>query len=176
MAKGLCLRHYYRQKRGGNIQTKSMKEKTTVERFLEKFTIIGEDECWEWTGTKNYKGYGQFRNGKMNPAHRFSYEYSIGPIPKGLLVCHKCDNPACVNPNHLFTGSGSDNMQDMVNKGRHGKGGTTKRLLTVEQAIYVFTQKGQRSLSELMREFNVSKPTISSIWHRRNYREVTKDL
>jgi len=91
-------------------------------------------------------GYGRLRvgNRKTMLAHRFSYEAHVGPIPKGMFVCHKCDNPLCVNPDHLFVGTASDNMQDMHRKGRakaHHKGPSGERAraakLVAEQVIAI---------------------------------------
>ncbi len=77
--------------------------------------------CWEWTGTKRKGGYGILKsNGKMVVASRFSYELLVIPIPNGLIVCHKCDNPGCVNPTHLFLGTHLTNALDKMQKGRHG--------------------------------------------------------
>lgn len=80
-----------------------------------------EGECWNWIASKFKFGYGQFYiNGKNLYAHRVSYVIQNGSIPKGLFVCHKCDNPSCVRPSHLFLGSQLENVLDMVKKGRHG--------------------------------------------------------
>lgn len=72
--------------------------------------------CWEWQGTRNPNGYGMFASKKR--AHRISWEITRGPIPRGMFVCHKCDNPPCVRPDHLFIGTQKENMQDMHSKGR----------------------------------------------------------
>lgn len=92
-----------------------------VERFWER--VGKSDGCWEWTGYRAPAGYGQLGRGPRNEglalAHRLSWEFHYGPIPDGLLVCHRCDNPPCVRPDHLFLGTFVDNAQDMVSKGRH---------------------------------------------------------
>lgn len=89
-------------------------------RFNSKYIINEQTDCWEWTAAKNNIGYGMFRwaQGIMRTAHRVSYELHKGPIPQGQVVCHTCDNPKCVNPDHLWTGTLKDNAQDMVAKDR----------------------------------------------------------
>jgi hypothetical protein len=106
-----------------------MDKKTTLDRFWEKVEIGGSDQCWLWTGSKRNKGYGAFiyeKNGQVvqGRAHRYSYELHVGEIPPGLFVLHTCDNPACVNPFHLFLGTNQDNVDDMMKKGRHKSAGS----------------------------------------------------
>lgn len=77
------------------------------------------DGCWIWTGAKTNKGYGVIRRADKNYlAHRFSYTLKNGPISDGVFICHKCDNPLCVNPDHHFEGDNSANMRDCFSKGR----------------------------------------------------------
>lgn len=75
--------------------------------------------CWEWVGGRNADGYGEVRaDGRMQKAHRVSWALAHGPIPPGMHVCHTCDNPPCVNPEHLFLGTNRANMRDRQAKGR----------------------------------------------------------
>lgn len=100
---------------------------STVKRFWLK--VKKSENCWEWTASKRHKGYGAFvwcSNGEViqGRAHRFSWILHHGAIPDGLCVLHKCDNPRCVRPNHLFLGTKADNNRDMKKKGRNVPGGT----------------------------------------------------
>jgi hypothetical protein len=82
-----------------------------------------EGECLVWTGARNDAGYGQLQwDGRVQYVHRLVYATQIGPIPEGMYVCHKCDNPPCFAPDHLFLGTNADNQRDASAKGRKPRG------------------------------------------------------
>jgi hypothetical protein len=134
------------------------------DRFEKNFTVT--PSCWVWN-LSTRKGYGRFRsNGKKVTASRFSYELYIGEIGDGMKVCHKCDNPSCVNPDHLFIGTQIENMNDMVSKNRHIDGkkrghenGNAK--LIPEQVLAI--RSDQRSQSKIAIEYGVGQALVSKI-------------
>lgn len=100
------------------------KTRPVMERFWAKVQIGSPNDCWPWTGT-HVRGYGRFwigsrTDGSRRPviASRFLYAQQVGEIPDGMQVLHRCDNPPCVNPHHLFLGTARDNVVDMLVKGR----------------------------------------------------------
>jgi hypothetical protein len=106
--------------------------KTKFERFFEK--VQTGEGCWEWKGSIAPNGYGQFfRSNGSRQAHRISWEYEHGAIPEDLHVCHTCDNRRCVRPSHLFLGTRSDNMKDMVSKNRHNTSAGCRAMLLVRK-------------------------------------------
>jgi len=153
--------------------------KTDGERFWEKVDVVGKrkNECWEWSGSKNKKGYGMFRyDGKNISTHRCSWILHYGEIPNDLFVLHKCDNPSCVNPNHLFLGTNEDNMKDMAQKGRAGtKFGTShsNSKLCEEDIVEIFRLKNDGFLGvEIARIYNVTSANISYILKGKGWKHV----
>lgn len=134
-------------------------------RFWKK--VHKTSSCWLWTGSVDKGGYGRIWSIQSNTrlrTHRYSWELHNGPIPEGAQVLHNCpdgDNPACVNPNHLFLGSNNDNVADMMKKGRHGSGAIP---LTKEQVAAV-----RQLRSTGMTSKQISERLSIREWHARKY-------
>jgi hypothetical protein len=121
----LCWKHRKQLQRAG---IRIYREQLTPIQRLEYYGwTVTASGCWEFNGRGDKKGYGRVKVGHAygtTAAHRLSYEAFHGPIPEGMHICHACDNPPCINPDHLWAGTHLENMQDMVAKGRH-RGGQT---------------------------------------------------
>lgn len=176
MAKGLCRKHYARMKR--NTPEITWSDLSMQERFLRKTKKNIETGCIEWIGYKNSDGYGTFRNnGKMIKAHRFAYIQRFSEIPKKKCVCHKCDNPSCVNVEHLFLGTHEENMVDRGIKGRMipppcGKD-NWGAILTESQVIKIRELINIGMKPKNIREtFNIAKTTFYDIKKRRTWKNI----
>lgn len=155
-----------------------------MERFWDKVLIIPFSECWEWTGSRNKEGYGHFRiANKVVKAHRVSFELKNGPIPKYSLICHKCDNPSCVNPCHLFLGTHKDNKMDCVSKNRHYKYGKPphvpgekcgQHFLKEKQVIAIRKEyrNGYGEMTRLAIKYGVTRGSIYRIITRKNWKHI----
>ena len=136
-----------------------------IQEFLARI-LIGDD-CWEWQGGRFIKGYGQC--GSKNPrdrvAHRRAWKILVGPIPDGLEVLHKCDNPPCVRPSHLFLGTQKDNMQDCIKKNRFTQSGEThwKARLNWMLVEELRTNNQGKSIAEITRLYHLPKSTVRNV-------------
>lgn len=146
-------------------------------RFWSKVDTSGQ--CWIWTGARPRHGYGHIGDGagKVLKAHRLSWMIHNGPIPSGMCVCHNCpsgDNPACVNPSHLFLGTHKDNSTDMVAKGRASRGEHSPNThLTADdvRVIRTLLDSGM-SQRDIAYRFAISRPAVSMIKTRRTWAHV----
>jgi hypothetical protein len=141
------------------------KPRSIDERFWGR--VQKTEGCWIWIGYLDKAGYGRIQRGKRNlAAHRLSFELHFGSIPDGLCVCHRCDNPACVHPDHLFLGTHQDNMEDSRKKGRKAKKLTLLRVRLMRDL-----RAQGASLKSLARKFNVSGVTVSTTASGKNWKE-----
>lgn len=181
-ALGLCVNHWRRNRMYGS-PVASMKHsgmfigKSPIERFNMQYKVA-KSGCWEWVGGKDADGYGSF-NGKhldqfFSRAHRWSWAYHNNKtVPQGAHVCHSCDNPSCVNPDHLWVGSPLENQRDKWSKGRGGvlRGEDSSRAkLTEEQARAVLIDP--RPSSRIAADYGVKASTIGSIKARESWRSI----
>jgi len=158
--------------------------KTLEEKFWEKVNKKGKDDCWEWLAGRNHKNYGNFYVSIGNSkdkhwiAHRMAWKLTYGEIPKGLHICHHCDNPPCVNPNHLWIGTNKDNILDASRKGRlvrkiRGED-HHKSKLTEKEVIEIKHIRKETGLSfiKIGKMFNVHPTTIGYIMRGRTWSHI----
>jgi len=152
--------------------------KPLIERFNKKYIIDPITGCWNWIAYKNPKGYGQIATStsKAILAHRVSYELFKGSFPNNLCVLHVCDNPNCVNPDHLFLGTRKDNAEDMISKNRQPnlKGEHSGHSKLTETDIMFIRNypryKGYQK--DLARKFNISHQHVSAIINRKTWTHI----
>ncbi len=151
-------------------------KQTSEQRFWKKVEKGQNHECWLWIGLCNNKGYGQINiNGKHILTHRFSREIYFGKISQELCVLHKCNNPPCVNPNHLYLGTNKDNSEYMVKQNRQAKGenhGRSKLTESQVKEIRRLCREGNFLQREIAKMFNVGPITIWYIYTNKIWKHI----
>lgn len=150
---------------------------TAVERFWKRVEKQDSepDTCWLWTGPLDADGYGHHNEHRKNvPAHRFSYENFVGPIPEGKLVRHKCNNPPCIRPEHLELGTQKENIEDAVALGRHVHGethGMVKITEATAKLVKSLLASGKK-IKDVSSELNVGFYTVADISRGKTWKHV----
>lgn len=146
-----------------------------LDRFMDKVVPVTESGCWLWTADTSGQRYGRFKlDGKTLYAHRVAWTLMVGPIPDGGFICHKCDTPLCVNPDHLFVSDHKGNMRDMDRKGRRRVGVGErhgKAKLTESQVLHILSS--DMRIVDLARKFGVSSTAIHLIRTGKNWKGLT---
>lgn len=170
LQRGLCQMHYWRLRTKGDIGP--------PQHLVERVASIHRGPwrgCWEWTGSC-VNGYGRasLPDRRFAIVHRAVYEAIYGPIPDGLVVCHRCDNPPCYRPDHLFLGTQADNVADKIAKGREARGeqvGSAKLTAADVRTIRERVARGDRVV-EIAATYNVDRDNIYRIARRETWRHV----
>lgn len=177
---GLCNAHYYQRKRGEKLKPLQIQHHglSETQRFLRRVNIGCKSECWEWQGSRNKPGWhGQWRSkgGAIELTHRAAFRLFRGEIPEGMHVLHRCDNPACVNPDHLFLGTQSDNAKDMWAKKRARpkrqigeQHGMAKLTASIVLEIRASTESGKAIAERL----GIATTTVCDIRKRRTWKHI----
>lgn len=149
------------------------RRRNTIDSILERVDVGGANDCWEWQGCRD-RGYGRTSIGNVSlHAHRVIFAHFNGPIPDGLIVRHRCDNPPCCNPAHLELGTHYDNAHDKIARGRarsvRGEGHPAARL-TERDVRSIRSRLGAgETQSALAREFGITKVAVHAIHHRKTW-------
>ena len=179
VAKGYCRKHYDRVTKNGSpdeTDLSTIRGMSAEEHFIYFFNKCEKDEngCMNWAGAKNVDGYGRiFKNPVTYFAHRLSYLKAYGHIDDSHEVCHKCDNPSCVNPEHLFLGTTKDNAEDRERKGRGNHKARRKSYCFVSPDGIEVSFTG---LVEFCRTNGLSQPKMTEVWYgsRNHHKGWTK--
>jgi len=154
---------------------KNKNTQTPIEFIKTRIIIDPKTKCWNWQKSL-IKGYARVsgNKGKKSPlVSRYVYEYIKGINPKNKLVCHTCDNPKCVNPDHLFLGTHKDNFKDMREKNRSACGiKNVKAKLTEKEVLQIRKLQNKITIKEMTKIYNVTKTTISRILRRKTWKHI----
>lgn len=169
--RGMCKAHHQAAWKKGLLKSASGSLKDKIDHYSMPVTCSG---CWIWIGSCNNKGYGTISvgGGKKQYAHRVAYSEYKGNIPDGYEVCHKCDTPACCNPDHLFIGSHKENMRDSVEKGRAWqcvRFGTTHGRAVLNEHQVSMIRNSDAPAIVIAKRLGVAAETIRRVRRRDSY-------
>jgi hypothetical protein len=171
--------HWARNKKHGTPGAPGMMhnaaDSTLPERLAKFGWTVTASGCWEWNGSCYQSGYGHlYFQGRDLYAHRLSFELHNGPIPKGMFICHTCDNPPCMNPAHLFAGTPADNSADMRNKGRNRRGVANRQAKLSEDDVREIRRLAKAGESRLLlsERFGVTQSGIYGVVMRINWKHI----
>ena len=180
------LTHSSDSSREGLAVHATRSQRTVHDRFWAKVNITGTNGCWEWTAYRTGCGYGQLGAGGRKEgvlyAHRLSYEIHVGAIPDGMFVCHRCDNPPCVNPAHLFLGTPEDNSHDARDKGRlvtpvlFGENAAPAVLTEVQAREILARRQGGEILRTIASDYGVTITTVSYLARGKTWKHLTEGI
>jgi len=184
LALGLCNKHWRRNKKFGSPvalsrHSGSNRGLSAEDRFW--MGVVKSEGCWIWKLSKDKNGYGIFRGAvgdeMFTKAHRFSYALHTGDLLIGMQALHTCDNPSCVNPDHLFSGTNADNMRDKVQKGRSRVpvGEQNGHAVLTRQQVRCIL-KDPRPYTEIATQYNVAPSTIGSIKQRVSWQHIDEEV
>lgn len=164
VAKGLCSHHYEKLRARRRYKTANPIWNLTIQERLDYYsTPIPECGCHIWMGSVDKDGYGKiYYKNRHDKAHRVSYKLSYGDIQDGLMVCHKCDTPSCINPAHLFLGTPLDNNKDRTLKNR-GIKGSRVGVSKLSDDLVRLIRADQRPQTHIAKDYGVSQSSISAI-------------
>lgn len=153
---------------------------TLIQRFWNKVNIETPDKCWEWTGCRTPLGYGILMLPSIDGskrkrifAHRYSWDIHYGSLPQELSVCHHCDNPPCINPNHLFLGTTADNLRDMALKGRSQQGEKHHNVKITEATIIEIRRLSEHmSMPEIAKSLGLQYLYVWHIVRRKKWKHI----
>jgi hypothetical protein len=177
IARGLCHKHYKRWQLHGDCRMVSwtvtylkLADTEGLTQHLLASKTINSDGCWEWNRSRTHKGYGkQVMSGKLYAAHRLSAYVFLGlDLTSKKHVCHKCDNPPCINPEHLYVGTVVTNMNDRSVRGRHGLAKLTPEAVVEIRERLV----NGESQSSIARQFSISQAIISKIYRKQLWKHI----